>query len=50
MIKGLTEVASNVLPDTPKSAFYVYLVEHEAEKIGVGGLPLPDFIKSMEHK
>jgi hypothetical protein len=49
MIKGLTEVADNVLPDTPKSAFYVFLREHEAVKVGIGGLPLPEFIKSLSH-
>ena len=49
MIKGLTEVADKVLPETPKSAFYVFFREYPPEKVGVGGMPLPDYIKSLSH-
>ena len=50
MIKGLTEVAHNIFPNTPKSAFFVFLREHSLEKVGVGGLPYLEYIKSLENK
>jgi phenylpyruvate tautomerase PptA (4-oxalocrotonate tautomerase family) len=50
MIKGLTEVADKVLPETPKSAFYVFFREYPPEAVGVGGMPLPEYIKSLEQK
>jgi len=50
MIKGLTEVADKILPETPTSAFYVFFREYPPEAIGVGGMPLPEFIKSLEQK
>jgi phenylpyruvate tautomerase PptA (4-oxalocrotonate tautomerase family) len=43
MIKGLTEVAHSFFPKTPKSAFFVFLREHENEKVGVAGLPYLEF-------
>ncbi len=54
LIKGFTEVANKTIPEIPKEAYYVFLREYPAEKVGVGGLPLPDYLaefrKKMENK
>ena len=50
LIKGLTEVACKVMPEVPKQAFYVYIKEHPDEKIGVGGLQLPEYLASLQRK
>jgi phenylpyruvate tautomerase PptA (4-oxalocrotonate tautomerase family) len=49
MIKGLTEVACNAMPDVPKQAFYVYLREYPDEKIGVGGCVLPEYLAELRN-
>ena len=48
MIKGLTEVADKVLPDIPKSAFYVFFRDYPPETVGVGGMTIPEYMKSLE--
>lgn len=48
MIKGLTEVAEKIIPDIPKSSYYVFFKEYPPEMIGVGGMTLPKYLKSME--
>lgn len=50
MIKGLTEVGDKILPETPKAAFYVFFREYPPETVGVGGIPLPEYLKSLEQK
>ena len=50
MIKGLTDVACRVLPNIPRDAFYVFLREYPEEKVGVGGLVLPDYIAKIQKK
>jgi len=47
MIRGFTEVASQAMPEIPKEAFYVYLREYPGEKLGVGGLTLPEYLKKI---
>ena len=47
LIKGLTEVACKVMPEVPKEAFYVFIRDHPDEKIGVGGLLLPDYLAEL---
>ena len=47
LIKGLTEAAHKVLPDIPKSAFYVYIRDYPPENIGIGGLTLPKYLESQ---
>jgi phenylpyruvate tautomerase PptA (4-oxalocrotonate tautomerase family) len=48
IIKGLTDVACSALPDIPRNAFYVFLREYPEEKVGVGGLVLPDYIAKIQ--
>ena len=50
LIKGLTEAACNVIPDIPKEAYYVLLREYPGEKIGVGGLNLPEHLANLRKK
>ena len=50
LIKGLTEAACKVIPDIPKEAYYVFLREYPGEKVGVGGLVLPDFLANLRKK
>ncbi len=47
LIKGFTEVACKVMPEVPKEAFYVFIRDHPDEKIGVGGLLLPDYLAEL---
>ena len=47
MIKGFTEVACKIMPEIPKEAFYVFIRDHPDEKIGVGGLPLPEYLAKL---
>lgn len=48
MIKGLTEVADKALPDIPKSAIYVFFRDYPPETVGVGGMTIPELMKSRE--
>ena len=50
LIKGLTAVACKVTPEIPKEAYYVFLREHPDEKVGVGGLLLPDYLANLRKK
>lgn len=47
LIKELTEAAVRVMPDKPKEAYYVFLKEYDEESIGVAGMPLEEYIKSV---
>jgi 4-oxalocrotonate tautomerase len=47
LIKELTDAAVRVMPDKPKEAYYVFLKEYEEESIGVGGMPLAEYIKQV---
>ena len=47
LVKGFTEVAHNAMPEIPKEAFYVFIREYPDDKVGVGGLLLPDFLAKM---
>ena len=46
-MKGLTEAAHKVLPDIPKSAFYVYVRDYPPENVGIGGVVLPKYMESL---
>jgi len=48
MIKGLTDVACRTLPNIPRDAYYVFLREYPEEKVGVGGLVLPDYLAKIQ--
>ena len=48
LMKGLTEAAHKVLPEVPKNAFYVYIRDYPPENIGIGGVALPKYMKSLE--
>lgn len=50
LIKGFTDVACKVMPEIPKEAFYVYIREYPDEKIGIGGLPLPDYLAELRKR
>lgn len=50
LIKGFTEVACKVMPEVPKEAFYVFIRDHPDEKLGVGGLLLPDYLAKLRNK
>ncbi len=50
LIKGLTEVACNIIPDIPKEAYYVFLREYPGDKVGVGGLQLPEHLANLRKK
>jgi len=47
LMKGLTEAAHKVLPETPKNAFYVFIRDYPPENIGIGGLVLPKYLESL---
>jgi len=46
LVKKITKEAAEVM-EIPKNHFTVFIQEHPIENIGVGGLLLEDFIKSM---
>jgi phenylpyruvate tautomerase PptA (4-oxalocrotonate tautomerase family) len=46
-MKGLTEAAHKVLPETPKNAFYVFIRDYPPENVGIGGLVLPKYLESL---
>jgi phenylpyruvate tautomerase PptA (4-oxalocrotonate tautomerase family) len=48
LIKELTEAAHKIMPEVPKNAFYVYVRDYPPENIGIGGLVLPKYMKSLE--
>ena len=48
LMKGLVDAAHKVLPDVPKNAFYVYIRDYPPESIGIGGVVLPKYMKSLE--
>lgn len=50
LIKRLTEAACEVVPNIPKQAYYVFLKEYPMERVGVGGLVLPEYLKRMEQE
>lgn len=50
LIRGFTEVACKVMPEVPKEGFYVFIRDHPDEKIGVGGLLLPDYLAKLRKK
>ncbi len=47
MIKEFTETACKAMPMVPKESFYVYLREYPGERLGVGGLALPNYLKKI---
>jgi phenylpyruvate tautomerase PptA (4-oxalocrotonate tautomerase family) len=50
LIKGLTDVACDAFPEIPRQAFYVYLREYPGDRLGVGGLPLPDYLAQLRDR
>ena len=48
LIKGLTDVVCEVMPEVPRQAFYVFIKDHSPEKIGVGGLVLPEYLAGLQ--
>jgi phenylpyruvate tautomerase PptA (4-oxalocrotonate tautomerase family) len=50
LVAGFTDVACNVIPNIPRDAYTVYLLEYPEEKVGVGGLLLPDYIAKNQKK
>lgn len=48
LIKELTEAVVRVVPDVPKSAYYVFIYEHEQENVGVGGVVLHKYLASRQ--
>ncbi len=51
LVEGFTEVACKVIPQIPKEAYYVFVLDYPDEKIGVGGMMLPDYLaKLQQHK
>jgi 4-oxalocrotonate tautomerase len=50
LIKSLTDAACKVIPNIPKEAYYIFLREYPGEKVGVGGLTLPDYLANSQKK
>lgn len=48
LVEGFTDVACKVIPNIPRGAYTVYLLEYPDEKVGVGGQLLPDYIAKMQ--
>jgi 4-oxalocrotonate tautomerase family enzyme len=48
LIEGFTDVACKVMPDIPREAYTIFLLEYPEEKVGVGGLLLPEYIANMQ--
>jgi phenylpyruvate tautomerase PptA (4-oxalocrotonate tautomerase family) len=48
LIEALTETAARIVPNIPKSAYYVYLREYPPERVGVAGLVLPEYLATLE--
>jgi phenylpyruvate tautomerase PptA (4-oxalocrotonate tautomerase family) len=48
LMKGLVDAASKVLPEVPRTAFYVYIRDYPPESIGIGGVVLPKYMESLE--
>ena len=46
-MKGLTEAAHKVLPETPKNAFTVIVRDYPPENVGIGGVVLPKYLESL---
>jgi 4-oxalocrotonate tautomerase family enzyme len=44
LVEGFTDLACSVIPDIPRVAYTVYILEFPDEKVGVGGQLLPDYI------
>ena len=45
LIKGFTDVACETLPNIRREAFVVFLREYPPGNVGVGGLPLPEYLE-----
>ena len=50
LIAEFTQAAVNTIPRIPKEAYYVFLDEYPGEKVGVGGIPLPQHLEKMERE
>ena len=48
MIKALTDAVVSIVPDIPRSAYYVTIREHPNENIGVGGYNLTEHLERMD--
>jgi 4-oxalocrotonate tautomerase family enzyme len=48
LVQGFTDVVCKVIPNVPREAYYVFLQEYPEEKVGVGGLMLPDYLANMQ--
>ncbi len=48
LVEGFTDVVCKVIPNVPREAYYVFLLEYPDEKIGVGGLMLPDYLAKIQ--
>jgi phenylpyruvate tautomerase PptA (4-oxalocrotonate tautomerase family) len=50
LIAALTDAVVSIIPDIPRSAYYVILRTHPDEDIGVGGLALPEHLATLESR
>lgn len=48
LVEGFTEVACKVIPQIPKDAYYVFVLDYPDDKIGVGGLMLPEYLAKIQ--
>lgn len=48
LIREMTDAAARVVPDIPKRAYYFFVREYDEENVGVGGMPLQDYLKSVQ--
>jgi 4-oxalocrotonate tautomerase len=47
LIKEMTDTAARVVPDIPKQAYYFFVREYDDENVGVGGMTLQEYLKSI---
>lgn len=50
LIKEMTEAAARVIPDIPEQAYYFFVREYEDENVGVGGMPLAEYIRTVRSR
>lgn len=50
LIEGFTDVVCKVIPNVPREAYYVFILDYPDDKIGVGGLMLPDYLAKIQKK
>ncbi len=50
IVEGFTDVACKVIPNIPREAYTVYLLEFPDEKVGIGGQLLPEYRANMQNR